>query len=96
MYTENLRAQIDIVLDSYVQVKGKLKSTSRDIEHLFELQSWMETIPLTVKTLDKTVQKLKHDFDILDYFWWNLSDKDFEAKWQAMSFPHQIQLQVMI
>ncbi|XP_072745723.1 dynein axonemal heavy chain 1 [Anoplolepis gracilipes] len=61
---------------------------------LFEEQDWMETIPLTVKALDKSVQKLKHEYDIFDHFWWNLSDQDFEAKWQAIGFPRQIQLHV--
>lgn len=96
MFTENLRAQIDIVLSDYMQIRTRLKAIPRDIEHLFEEQDWIETIPLTVKGLDKIVQKLKHEYDILDHFWWNLSDQDFEAKWQAIGFPRQIQLYVRL
>lgn len=95
-FTENLRTQIDVILADYMQIRTRLRSTSRDIEHLFEEQEWMETIQLTVKALDRTAQKLKHEFDILDHFWWNLSDQDFEAKWQAIGFPRQIQLYVKI
>ena len=65
---------------------------SRNIEHLFEEQDWIETVPVRVKKLDEIVQKLKFQYDILDYFWWNLSDKDFEIKWQAIGFPRQVQL----
>ncbi|KMQ95378.1 dynein heavy chain axonemal [Lasius niger] len=94
MFTESLRAQIDIVLSDYVQIRTRLKAAPHNIEHLFEEQDWMETIPLIVKAIDKIVQKLKHEYDILDHFWWNLSDQDFEAKWQAISFPRQIQLHI--
>lgn len=96
MFTESLRARIDVVLSDYMQIRTRLKATSRDIEHLFEEQEWMESIPLTVKALDKIIQKLKHEYDVLDHFWWNLSDQDFEAKWQAIGFPRQIQLHVSI
>lgn len=96
MFTESLRTQIDIVLSDYMQIRTRLKVVSRNIEHLFEEQDWIETIPLTVKALDKTVQKLKYEYDILDHFWWNLSDQDFEAKWQAISFPRQILLHVRV
>lgn len=96
MFTDSLRAQIDNVLSDYVQIRTRLKAAPHNIEHLFEEQDWMETIPLTVKAIDKIVQKLKHEYDILDHFWWNLSDQDFEAKWQAISFPRQIQLHVRI
>ncbi|RLU27110.1 hypothetical protein DMN91_000909 [Ooceraea biroi] len=94
MLTGSLRAKIDIVLINYMQIKARLKATPRNIEHLFEEQEWMKTIPLTVKPLNETVQRLKFEYDILDYFWWNLSDQDFEAKWQAISFPRQVQLHV--
>lgn len=94
MFTESLRTHIDIVLSNYMQIRTRLKAIPRDIEHLFEEQDWMGTIPQMVKGLDKIVQKLKHEYDILDHFWWNLSDQDFEAKWQAIGFPRQIQLHV--
>lgn len=94
MFTGNLRARIDIVLIDYMQIKARLQATPRNIEHLFEEQEWMQTIPLTVEALDEAVQKLRFEYDVLDYFWWNLSDQDFEAKWQAISFPRQIQLHV--
>lgn len=96
MFAENLRAQIDTVLSDYMQIRTRLKAIPRDIERLFEEQDWIKTIPLTVKGLDKIVQKLKHEYDILDHFWWNLSDQDFEAKWQAIGFPRQIQLYVRL
>lgn len=96
MFTESLRAQIDVVLTDYMQIQTRLKATSRNIEHLLEEQDWVKIIPLTVKALNDVAQKLKYEYDVLDYFWWYLSDQDFEAKWQAIGFPRQIQLYVRI
>ncbi|XP_011707083.1 PREDICTED: dynein heavy chain 1, axonemal-like, partial [Wasmannia auropunctata] len=92
MFTDGLRKKIDVVLSDYVQIRTRLRVTSRNIKHLFEERDWIETIPLTVKNLDEIVQRLKHEYDILDHFWWNLSDEDFEIKWQAIGFPRQVQL----
>lgn len=96
MFTESLRERIDVVLSDYMEIRARLKAMPLNIEQLFEEQEWMETIPLTVKALDKIIQKLKYEYDILDHFWWNLSDQDFEAKWQAIGFPRQIQLHVRL
>ncbi|KYM92457.1 Dynein heavy chain 1, axonemal [Atta colombica] len=92
MFTDSLRTKINVVLFDYEQIKTRLRTTSRNIEHLFEEQDWIETVPLKVKKLDEIVQKLKFQYNILDHFWWNLSDGDFEAKWQAIGFPQQVQL----
>ncbi|KAL6436551.1 hypothetical protein ACFW04_004787 [Cataglyphis niger] len=94
MFTQSLRERLDDVLSDYMEIRARLKAKPLNIEQLFEEQEWMETIPLTVKGLDKIIQKLKYEYDILDHFWWNLSDQDFEAKWQAIGFPQQIQLYI--
>jgi len=94
MFTDSLTTKINVVLFDYEQIRTRLRTTSRNIEHLFEEQDWIETVPLKVKKLDEIVQKLKFQYDILDHFWWNLSDGDFEAKWQAIGFPQQVQLYV--
>lgn len=96
MFTESLRERLDVVLSDYMEIKARLKAKPLNIEQFFEEQEWMETIPLTVKGLDKIMQKLKYEYDILDHFWWNLSDQDFEAKWQAIGFPQQIHLHVRL
>ncbi|XP_039313454.1 dynein heavy chain 1, axonemal [Solenopsis invicta] len=94
MFTESLRTKIDVVLSDYVQIRTRLKLSPRNIEHLFEEQDWIEIVPLIVKNLDETVQRLRHEYNIFDHFWWNLSDEDFEAKWQAIGFPRQVQLYI--
>lgn len=96
MFTESLRTRINDVLTDYSQINVRLKSPSRSIEHLFEEQNWLATIPQTIKPLDEVMQKLTREFDVLDYFRWNLSDQDFEAKWRAIGSSHQVRLLVRV
>ncbi|XP_024940673.1 dynein heavy chain 1, axonemal [Cephus cinctus] len=94
MFAERLRIQTEEILEEYRGICRRLKEAPKNVEDIFELKEWMETIPLTVKNLDDGVQKLKMDFDILDFFRWNLSDADFQAKWEAIGYPLEIQIQV--
>ena len=93
-FTIRLRNQLNKNLIEYADIIKKLKDEPQNIEQVFEIREWMETIPLTVKSLDENVQRLKLEYDILDYFSWNLSDEDFIAKWQAIGFPQKIEKQV--
>ncbi|XP_066590873.1 dynein axonemal heavy chain 1-like [Prorops nasuta] len=92
IFTERCRATLDEIMAEYGGIIGRLKEEPRSIEHLFEQREWMETIPLTVKQTDSRMQKLKIEYEILDHFWWNLSDEDFKDKWTAIGHPRQIQL----
>ncbi|XP_025602682.2 dynein axonemal heavy chain 1-like [Athalia rosae] len=94
MFTTQLHLQIDEILNEYKNIHRKLNDEPFDIERVFEMRDWMETISLTVGALDDSVQKLKLEYDLLDQFWWNLSDEDFALKYEAIGFPLQIQIQV--
>nr|XP_012140860.1 PREDICTED: dynein heavy chain 1, axonemal [Megachile rotundata] len=94
MFTEKLRTEINDILDEYTQIRFKLKEIPQSIEHIFEIRDWMETIPLRVMELQERMEILKLDFDILDSFWWNLSDDDFQAKWQVIGSPLQIEKEI--
>ncbi|XP_035733901.1 dynein heavy chain 1, axonemal-like [Vespa mandarinia] len=91
MFTDKLRYKINEILDEYIEINVKLKEESKNVEHLFDKKEWMETIPLTVKGIDENMQKVKIEFDILEHFRWNLSDEDFNAKWEAIGYPHKIE-----
>lgn len=95
MFTEKLRAEVDNILEEYTQIRYKLKEVPQSIEHIFEIRDWMETIPLRVQDLQEKMEILKLDFDILDSFYWNLSDEDFEAKWLVIGSPLQIENEVI-
>lgn len=94
MLTEKIRKEIDDILDEYRQIRYKLKEVPQSIEHIFEIRDWMETIPLRVQDLEEKMDKLKIDYDILDSFLWNISDDDFQAKWEVIGSPFQIEKEV--
>ncbi|OAD57478.1 Dynein heavy chain 1, axonemal [Eufriesea mexicana] len=94
MLTERLRDSVDSILEEYTQIRYKLKEVPQSIEHIFEIREWMETIPLRVRDLEERMSTLKFDFDVLDIFYWNISDEDFQAKWEAIGSPLQIEKEV--
>lgn len=96
MFTEKLRTEVDDILEEYRQMRYRLKEVPQSIEHIFEIRDWMETIPLRVQNLEERMNKLKLDFDVLDSFLWNISDDDFQAKWEVIGSPLQIENQVKV
>lgn len=94
MFDERLRKQVDHILIDYDIISDKLNEEPPSIELLFEYQEWMETIPLTVNDFDTIMQKLKIEYEILDQFFWNLSDDHFEMKWKCIGYPRTIKLLV--
>lgn len=96
MFTTRLRDQLNENIADYTDIRNRLIEEPQHIERIFELCEWIETIPLTVRSIDENVQRLQLEYDILDHFWWNLSDEDFQAKWGTIGFPQQIKLQVSI
>lgn len=96
MLTQRLRAELDNILGNYTEIRVKLKETPQSIEHIFEIRDWMETIPFRVQQLEERMEILKLDFDVLDGFLWNLSDEDFEIKWEVLGSPQRIQMEVNV
>ncbi|XP_076766961.1 dynein axonemal heavy chain 1 [Xylocopa sonorina] len=94
MLTEKLRVEVDDVLEEYTQIRYRLKEAPQSIEHIFEIREWMETIPLRVQDLQERMEMLKLDFDVLDGFLWNITDEDFQAKWEAIGSPLQIENEI--
>lgn len=75
---------------------AKLAEKPDSIERIFEIRDWMETIPMSVKSLDEITRRLVLEYDMLDAFWYNLPQEDFENKWEAIGWPLQIQRQIEV
>lgn len=54
------------------------------------MRDWIETIPMTVRQLDETTKRLNLEYEILDLFWYNLPQEDFDQKWDAIGWPNKI------
>ena len=94
MHVRRLRTQTEDLLDEFRRIFQRLTLEPINVEQLFDQREWMETLPVVVAEHSETLQKLKIEYDMLDAFLWNLSDDDFQAKWEAAKYPRKIQIQV--
>ncbi|OXU24749.1 hypothetical protein TSAR_002051 [Trichomalopsis sarcophagae] len=94
MHADCLKRQTEEALEEFRSIYQKLKTDPLNIEQLTEMREWMEGLPVIVDNQRKALQKVKVDYDALDAFHYNLSDEEFEAKWQVMLFPAKIHSQI--
>lgn len=93
-YADSLHQELHELLFEYTRITQRLDEQPNNIEQVQELREWMEGVPFIVKGHDEIMQKLKINFDLLEYFFYNLSDEDSAVKWQTIGYPQLIQRQV--
>ncbi|XP_017768545.1 PREDICTED: dynein heavy chain 1, axonemal-like [Nicrophorus vespilloides] len=84
---------IDIIHE-FEDLLRKLQEKPHSIEHIYDIKDWMETIPMTVRALEDSTKRYLLEYDILDFFWYNLPQEDFEAKWETVGWPLRISKQI--
>ncbi|XP_058804505.1 dynein axonemal heavy chain 1-like [Phymastichus coffea] len=94
MHAKRLRGRIDEMLDEFTMIFYKLNVVPATIEQVFEIREWMEGLPITVAEHIETLQTVRLEFDMLDVFYYNLTDDDSEAKWEALKYPAKILKQI--
>ncbi|KAK3917290.1 Dynein heavy chain 1, axonemal [Frankliniella fusca] len=87
MYARCLRAQLDGVLDEYNEIMRKLIGKPISIEQIVEIKEFMESAPYIIKAQEEVTRRLLFEYEVLDHFWFSLSDSDFNAKWEAVGWP---------
>lgn len=55
----------------------------------------METIPEQIPILEDKIRKIFFEYEILDYFYYNLTNEDMHAKWNAYAWPLKINKQIL-
>ncbi|XP_019627758.1 PREDICTED: dynein heavy chain 1, axonemal-like isoform X2 [Branchiostoma belcheri] len=50
----------------------------------------MKTIPEALKTHEEAINKAMTDYELIEEFYYNLSQDDFNAKWTAIGWPYKI------
>jgi dynein heavy chain len=50
------------------------------IEELSEMKEWMKSIPDTLREHQETIDKAMSDYSLIEDFYYNLSQDDFNAK----------------
>ncbi|XP_042561677.1 dynein axonemal heavy chain 1-like [Clupea harengus] len=75
-------------------ISRKLYEKPNSIEDLTEQREWMKLIPEQLKAHEEVLSKATSDYELIDEFFYNLSEDDFKAKWTAMAWPHKIEKQM--
>ncbi|XP_037952537.1 dynein heavy chain 1, axonemal-like [Teleopsis dalmanni] len=68
----------------------KIAERPRSIEHLLEIRDFGENIPTVVEGLRSDIQIMWLEYDMLDGFFYCLSDTQFAIKWDTFAWPHKI------
>ncbi|XP_052132921.1 dynein axonemal heavy chain 1, partial [Frankliniella occidentalis] len=87
MYARRLRTQLDIVLDEYSEIMKKIVGKPMSMEHVMETKEFMESAPYLIRAQEEVTRRLLFEYEVLDHFWFSLSDSDFSAKWEAVGWP---------
>ncbi|XP_067625188.1 dynein axonemal heavy chain 1 [Eurosta solidaginis] len=80
----------EALLDRCVQTHQKISDRPQSIEHLYEIRDFAATVPDVVDQLRADIQIMWLEYEMLDSFFYNLSDTQFSMKWQVYAWPHNI------
>ncbi|KAL7843672.1 hypothetical protein AOLI_G00251840 [Acnodon oligacanthus] len=89
-----LRKQVEEACEECKAISRKLYEKPNSIEELTEQREWMKQIPDQLKAQEEVLLKAMSDYELIDEFFYNLSNEDFNAKWTAMAWPHKILTQM--
>ncbi|XP_051768758.1 dynein axonemal heavy chain 1 [Ctenopharyngodon idella] len=71
-------------------ISKKLFEKPSCIEELIEQREWMKLVPEQLKVHEELLSKAMSDYDLMDEFFYSLSDEDFNEKWTAMAWPRKV------
>lgn len=64
------------------------------VEELAEMRDWMKSIPDRLKEHQEVIDKATQDYDLIEEFYYNLSQDEFNTKWTTIGWPHKIEVQM--
>ncbi|XP_065097060.1 dynein axonemal heavy chain 1 [Paramisgurnus dabryanus] len=85
-----LRQQMQDACKECKAISKKLFEKPSSIEELTELREWMKLIPEQLKVHQELLSKAISDYDLIDEFFYSLSNEDVNEKWTAMAWPCKI------
>ncbi|XP_027011591.1 dynein axonemal heavy chain 1 isoform X2 [Tachysurus fulvidraco] len=89
-----LHIQMEEACEECKAISRKLYEKPNSIEELAEQRDWMKQIPDQLKAHEEFVSKAMADYELIDEFFYNLSNEDFSGKWTAVAWPHKILSQI--
>ncbi|XP_030766886.1 dynein heavy chain 1, axonemal-like isoform X2 [Sitophilus oryzae] len=94
LFALKMKICIEDLLQDFKNIMTKLSVKPENIEHIFEIRDWMETVPLTVKSLEENCKRYLLEYEVLDHFWYALQNEDFDNKWEAIGWPLKVTQQI--
>ncbi|XP_037958517.1 dynein heavy chain 1, axonemal-like [Teleopsis dalmanni] len=67
-----------------------LDEKPRSIEHLYKIRDFCDNIQKYITELKSEIHIMFIEYDLLDNFFYNISDSQFDMKWQVFAWPHKI------
>ncbi len=78
--TRKVRNKAEDVSNSFRDIQRKLFEKPTNMEELFEHREWMKTIPTLMDDKKDDISAVMEEFNLLDEFWFNLSNEEFNTK----------------
>ncbi|XP_053958749.1 dynein axonemal heavy chain 1 [Anastrepha ludens] len=78
------------LLEQCLEIHKKITDRPQSIEHLYEIRDFAATVPEVVEQLRADIQIMWLEYEMLDSFFYNLSDTQFSMKWEVYAWPHNI------
>uniref|UniRef100_A0AAZ3Q3C2 Dynein heavy chain 1, axonemal n=1 Tax=Oncorhynchus tshawytscha TaxID=74940 RepID=A0AAZ3Q3C2_ONCTS len=89
-----LRKQVEDACEECKAVSRKLHEKPNSIEELTDQREWMKQISDQLKAHEELLSKAMSDYELIDEFFYTLSNEDFNGKWTAIGWPHKIVTQM--
>ncbi|XP_017057195.1 dynein axonemal heavy chain 1 [Drosophila ficusphila] len=89
-YVDRMYETNELLLDRCLEVFRHIAERPISIEHLYDIRDFAATVPDVVDALRADIQVMWLEYDLLDSFFYNLSDHQFAMKWNVYAWPHQI------
>ncbi|XP_028841933.1 dynein heavy chain 1, axonemal isoform X2 [Denticeps clupeoides] len=91
---QKLHKHVGDACEEYNGISKKLCEKPNSIEELVELREWMKRIPDLLYAQERLLSKVMSDYELIDEFFYSLSNEDFKAKWKARAWPCKIMTQM--
>ncbi|KAJ6667676.1 hypothetical protein lerEdw1_015997 [Lerista edwardsae] len=94
LLAQNLHTQVEDICEVFKAISRKIYEKPNSIEELAELREWMKGIPEKQKTQEELISKVMEDYEVMEEFFYNLTQDDFNDKWAASNWPLKITTQI--
>ncbi|XP_076826201.1 dynein axonemal heavy chain 1-like isoform X3 [Clavelina lepadiformis] len=94
LLAKKLREQADEACEECKAISRKLYEKPNSIEELTEMRDWMKGVPEQLLQHTERIDRAMGDYELIEEFYYNLSQDDFVAKWTAIGWPKKLEDQM--